>query len=219
LPPTTNPNWNPGGLKDRPRISISTKYYISLGNKRNHQIQVNNNLRKKMVEKQHNTKCWARLSTNCCTLFWRSSLHTCVSTKSSIRLGSRPRVIACKIKMLSVKYIYKKQQIKKMDVIKKILPSTSQAKWTEVLVCVVTEPWICKFRFPTPDCDHHVKHSDITCWMYSAHIVFGMYGSWKSFQTTTSFQLCRVLSFSYFLVFFVSCTKTHVTYMVQTNYL
>ena len=219
MPPTTNPNWNLGGLKDRPRISFSTKYYMSLGNKRNHQIQVNNNLRKKMVEKKHNTKCWARLLTNCCTLFWRSSLHTCVSTKSSIRLGSRPRVVACKIKMLLVKYIYKKQQIKKVDVIKKNLTIHFVSEMNEVLVCVVTEPWICKFRFPILDCDLRMKHSDITCWMYSVHIVFGMYGSRKSFQTATSFQLCRVLSFAYFLDFLVSCTKTHVTYMVQTNYL
>jgi len=40
---------------------------------------------------KHTTKCWARLSTNCCAPFWRSWLRTCVSTNSSIELGSRPR--------------------------------------------------------------------------------------------------------------------------------
>jgi len=44
---------------------------------------------------KHTTKCWARLSTNCCAPFWRSWLHTCVSTNSSIGLGSRPRDVAC----------------------------------------------------------------------------------------------------------------------------
>jgi hypothetical protein len=72
-----------------------------------------------MVENQHATKCWARLSTNCCTFFWQSSLHICVSTKSSIELGSCPRTIAHKKKKLSVKYIYIKKTNKKMNVIKK----------------------------------------------------------------------------------------------------
>ena len=40
---------------------------------------------------KHTTKCWARLSTNCCALFWQSWLCTCVSTNSSIGLGSRLR--------------------------------------------------------------------------------------------------------------------------------
>jgi len=47
---------------------------------------------------EHTMKCWARLSTNCCIPFWRSSLRTCVSTNSSIGLGSRPRSVACKKK-------------------------------------------------------------------------------------------------------------------------
>jgi hypothetical protein len=47
---------------------------------------------------KHTMKCWARLSTNCCTLFLRSWLHTCVSTNNSIGLGSRPRDAACKEK-------------------------------------------------------------------------------------------------------------------------
>ena len=45
----------------------------------------------------------------------------CVSTKSSIGPGSCPRTVAYKIKMLSVKYIYKKQSIKKWMQLKKNL--------------------------------------------------------------------------------------------------
>jgi hypothetical protein len=43
---------------------------------------------------KHTTKCWAWLSTNCCAPFWRSWLRTCVSTNSSIGLGSRSRDVA-----------------------------------------------------------------------------------------------------------------------------
>jgi hypothetical protein len=59
---------------------------------------------------KHTTKCWAWLSTNCYTPFWRSSLRTCVSTNNSIGLGSCPRDVACKKKMLQVKYIYKQKK-------------------------------------------------------------------------------------------------------------
>ena len=44
------------------------------------------------------TKCWAQLLTNCYTPFGRSSLRTCISTKSSIGLGLCPRVVVCKNK-------------------------------------------------------------------------------------------------------------------------
>jgi hypothetical protein len=47
---------------------------------------------------EHTIKCWAWLSTNCCIPFCWSSLHTCVSTNSSIGLNSRPRDVACKKK-------------------------------------------------------------------------------------------------------------------------
>jgi len=50
---------------------------------------------------EHTTKYWARLSMNCCTPFWRSSLRTCVSTNNSIGLGSRPREVACKKKKIN----------------------------------------------------------------------------------------------------------------------
>ena len=45
---------------------------------------------------EQTTKCWAWLSTNCCILFWRSSLCICISINNSIVLGSRPRDKACK---------------------------------------------------------------------------------------------------------------------------
>jgi hypothetical protein len=49
---------------------------------------------------KHTTKCWAWLSTNCCAPFWRSWLRTCISTNSSIELGSRPRDVAYNEKRL-----------------------------------------------------------------------------------------------------------------------
>ena len=48
---------------------------------------------------EHTMKCWAWLSTNCCTSFLRSSLRTCVSRNSSIGLGSCPRDVTCKKKI------------------------------------------------------------------------------------------------------------------------
>jgi len=60
--------------------------------------------------------------------------------KSFIGLGSHPRVGANKIKILLVKYIYKKQQIKKMNVIKTnpTIRFTCETNKTKLLVCVVT---------------------------------------------------------------------------------
>jgi hypothetical protein len=55
-PPSTNPNRNPDGSKDRPHISPSTGYYRSPENeKSNHHIQFNknNNLRNKMFEQTY----------------------------------------------------------------------------------------------------------------------------------------------------------------------
>jgi len=49
---------------------------------------------------KHTSKCWARLSTNCCAPFWWSWLRTCVSTNSSIGLSSRPRDVAYNEKRL-----------------------------------------------------------------------------------------------------------------------
>jgi len=146
--------------------------------KKIHQIQGNNNLRKKMVENQHTTKCWAWLSMNCCTHFWQSSLHTCVSTKSFIELGSCTRIIACKIKILSVKYIYKKTNNKENQ---------------------------CNTKNPTiffADCEHHVKLLNVMCWMYSTHIASETYGGLKSFKITTSFQPRSSFYFIYCFAFF-----------------
>jgi hypothetical protein len=56
LPPSTNPDRNPGGLKDRSHISPSIGCYMSPGNKKNEiikLIQVNNNLQKKIVERTY----------------------------------------------------------------------------------------------------------------------------------------------------------------------
>jgi hypothetical protein len=79
-------------------------------------------------------------------------------------------------------------------------------------VCVVTEPWICRFWLSALDCKRRVNRSDVTCSIYYGHISPGIYGGLKSLQTTTSFQPCRPLSLAYFLVFFVSHTKNHATY-------
>jgi hypothetical protein len=42
-------------------------------------------------------------------LIWQSSIRACVSTKSPMELGSRSRIVACKRKLLLVKYIYIKK--------------------------------------------------------------------------------------------------------------
>ena len=78
----------------QPAIIGLLKFFL-----KNHHIQF-----KKIISyeikwlNEHAMKCWARLSTNCCIPFWRSWLRTCVSTNSSIGLGSCPRDIACKEK-------------------------------------------------------------------------------------------------------------------------
>jgi hypothetical protein len=94
-----------------------------------------------MIENQHSIKYWAQLSMNCYNFFWRSSLRTCVSTKSFIKLSSRPRTVAYNKKILLVKYIYKKQLIKNMDVIKKNLTIrfTCETNIMEPQACVVME--------------------------------------------------------------------------------
>jgi len=83
-------------------------------------------------------------------------------------------------------------------------------------ICVVTKPWICRLWFPKLDYDNCMKHSDITCWIYSALIVSKMYGGLKSFQTAMSFQLGRLFSFTYFLDFFcASYKKSHNLYITN----
>jgi len=173
-----------------------------------------------MVENQHTTKCWARLSMNCCTFFWRSSFCTCVSINNSIGFGSHPRIVACKIKMFSVKYIYKKTTFK-MDVIKKNLTMCFAIKTNgmEPLVCVVTKLWICRLRFPKPDCDHHVKREDSMCWMYFSLQFTRCMASLNPSKLPHHFSLVyRLLSYN-FWISFVPRTKNHAIYMVQMNYL
>jgi len=121
---------------------------------------------------EHTLKYWARLSMNCCTSFWRSSLRMCVSTKSSIGLGSCLRAIACNKKILQVKCI-------KINFIIRFACETNR---TEPSMCVVTESWIYRLRFPILECECRVKRSDITCRIYSAYIFSGMYGGLKSFK-------------------------------------
>jgi hypothetical protein len=78
---------------------------------------------------KHTTKCWARLSTNCCTPFWRSWLRTYVSTNSSIGLGSHPRDAACKEK-IGWKLFNKERQINYWYIsLKLILPSALHVRW------------------------------------------------------------------------------------------
>jgi hypothetical protein len=101
-PPSTNPDRNPDGSKDRPHISPSTGYYRSPENeKRNHHIQFNknNNLQNKMVEQTYH-KVLSAVVNELLHPFWRSWLRMCISTNSSIGLDSRPRDVACKEKKL-----------------------------------------------------------------------------------------------------------------------
>jgi len=79
-------------------ISPSIDYYMSPENKkRNNQIQLKKIITyKRKLLNDHTTKCWAQLSTNCYTPFYRSSLCMCISTKSSIGLDFRPRDVTCK---------------------------------------------------------------------------------------------------------------------------
>jgi len=82
-------------------ISLPQPAIIDLLKMKNEIIIIFNSIKIKIItyEKkwlsEHTIKCWARLSTNCCTPFWRSWLRTCVSTNSSIGLSSRPRDLAC----------------------------------------------------------------------------------------------------------------------------
>jgi len=84
-------------------ISLPQPAIIGLLNfffKKNHHIQFKKIITYKIKwMNEHTTKCWARLSMNCCTLFWRFRLRTSVSTNNSIELGSRPRDAACKEKI------------------------------------------------------------------------------------------------------------------------
>jgi uncharacterized membrane protein YjjP (DUF1212 family) len=80
------------------------------------QIQKNNNLRKKWLKTTYH-KVLSSAIHELLHPFWRSSIRTCISTKSSIMIGSCSRTITSKRILLLVKYIYKKTTNKKTDVI------------------------------------------------------------------------------------------------------
>jgi hypothetical protein len=58
-------------------------------------IQENNNLQNKMVERTYH-EVLSVVVDELLPPIWRSSLRTCISTKSFIGLDSRSRVVACK---------------------------------------------------------------------------------------------------------------------------
>jgi hypothetical protein len=135
---------------------------------------------------EHTTKCWARLSTNCCTPFCRSWLRTYISTNNSIGLGSRLRDTS----------IHFACTLNGMD------PP----------MCVVTKPWIYRFRLLAPDCERHENRSEVTCSIYAVHISPEMNGGLNSRQTATSFHPSRSLSLACLFDFFLCHTKNHATY-------
>ena len=83
---------------------------------------------------------------------------------------------------------------------------------TDPPVCVVTEPWICRFRLSAPDCECRENCSEVTCSIYVVHIPPEMNGGLNSRQTTTSFHPLRSLSLAFLFYFFGYHTKNHATY-------
>jgi len=83
----------------------------------------------------------------------------------------------------------------------------------ESSVGVLTELWICRFWFSAPDYERRVNSSNITYWIYCAHISSEMYGGLKSLQTSMSFQPCRPSSLTYFFAFFRALYQSHATYI------
>jgi len=161
---------------------------------------------------EHTTKCWARLSTNCCTIFWRSWLRICVSTNSSIGLGSRPRVAACKEKIgwkLNILYVTTNYLTIYFIKINLTIRFACALNGTDPPVCVVTEPWIYRFRLSAPDCERRENRSEVTCSIYVVHISPEMNGGLNSRQTATSFHPSRPLSLAFlFYLFWVSYQKS-----------
>jgi len=78
--------------------------------KKTNKLANKNNNFKKIVEIQHGTNFWTRLSTSCCTPFERSSFHIWVLTKRSIDLRSHLSIVIYKRKLLLVKKNYIIQQ-------------------------------------------------------------------------------------------------------------
>jgi hypothetical protein len=157
-----------------------------------------------------------------CTLYWWSSICTCVSTKSFIGLCSPPRIVAWKRKLLLVKYIYKKTTNKKIDVIKKesYNPLRMRNEWNGV-------DGVCDNR--TVNMMVLVLH--IRVWssqeMFGRHMVdiFCPHIFWdvRRYEIILNRYVLPSWKLSFFLHFFcfLLCLvqKTHATYMLQMNYL
>jgi hypothetical protein len=148
---------------------------------------------------------------SCCTPFWRSSLHTCISTKSYIGLGSRLRTVSCKIKMLSVKYIY----------IKKLIKNRCNKKQSNHLLCMRNEQ------------NREQEDSDYPHW--TMIIVWNAWAScveciphiqplrlmtvWNLSKPARHSSLETLFLLHMFWISFTPFTKNQAIYMVQINYL
>ena len=70
------------------------------------------------------------------------------------------------------------------------------------------------FQFSAPECESRVNHSDITCWIYCAHISSGMYGGLNPSKLSCHYSLVdRYLLHIFFCFFFVLHIKSHATYI------
>jgi hypothetical protein len=170
---------------------------------------------------QLTTSFWAQLSMSYFTLFLWSSFRKWVLAKSSIGLGSLPRTISCKKKLL-VKHSYIKEFfIKKIYVIiKKILPSTSHAKWME---------WIHQYasllNHESP-CSNSPQRIETTTWNIQTLRV----GYKLSKEPLWCMEVWNPSKWPYIpsledlflmyisLLFFAPHTRSHATYMVEINY-
>jgi hypothetical protein len=161
-----------------------------------------------MVE-QHTTKCWAGLSTNCCTPFWQSWLRTCVSTNSSIGLGSRPRDIAYNKKKLN-----NNKLIKQYISFKLILPSISHMQQTErSRRCAL----LTSHELADSDCQHRIISVVWTAQTSRAQDSVAVYlpgciSVWNPSKPPRRSSLGDPDLSRLFLPFFVLHTKNHATY-------
>jgi len=148
---------------------------------------------------------------SCCTPFWRSSLHICISTKSSIGLGSRLRTVACKIKMLSVKYIY----------IKKLIKNGCNKKQSYHLLRMRN-----KWNREQADSDYSHR-TVIIMWNTWASCVecippiqpLRLMTDWNLSKPARHSSLEALFLLHMFWISFAPFTKNQATYVVQINYL
>jgi hypothetical protein len=100
---------------------------------------------------------WARLSTSYCIPFWQSSFCMWVSTKSFIGLDLRPRIVACKKKLMLAKPFHIKNNLKNKCIKDNFTISFACEKnGMDMPVCVIIKPWISFFLFSALDCDRDV---------------------------------------------------------------